>query len=78
MVSEDIENLRKIENIGRITVIHHCSQTMRIEKGFFLDKRDLYKNRYHFEKDKEKIKKNNMRKRQRRNNFGVVVKKEQI
>jgi len=50
VVSEDIENFQKIEDTGRIAVVYHCSQTVYIEEGFLLDRRDLYKNRYYFEK----------------------------
>ncbi len=76
IVSENIKNLRKIEDISRIIVIYHYSQAIYIEKGFFLDKRDSYKNRCYFEKDKETIKENNTKKRY--NNFNIVIEREQI
>jgi len=63
VISEDIKNLRKIENTGRIIVIYHCSQAIYIEEGFLLDRRDSYKNRYHFEKDRETIKENDTKER---------------
>ncbi len=78
IVSKNIENLRKVEDIGRITVVYHRSQAIYIEEGFFLDKKDLYKNRYYFERNKETIKENDAKKRERCNNLGVVIKKEQI
>ncbi len=63
VVSEDIENLRKIEDAGRITVVYYCSQTMYIEEGFLLDRRNSYGDQYYFERDRETIKENDTRKR---------------
>jgi len=57
IVSEDIGNLRKVEDAGRITVIYYRLQTIYIEKDFLLNKRNSYKDRYHFERDNETIKK---------------------
>ncbi len=78
VISKDIENLRKVEDVGRIAVIYHCSQIIYIKEGFLLDRRDSHKNRYYFEKNKKTIKKNNIKKRQRYNNLGIIVKRERI
>ncbi len=78
VVSNDIENLRKIEDAGQIIVVHHCSQTIYIKEGFLLDRRDLYRDRCHFERNNETMKENDIRKRQKCNNLDVVVEKERI
>ena len=76
VISKNIKNLRKVEDIGRVTVVYHCLQIIYIKEDFLLDRRDLYRNRYYFERNKETIKKNDIRKRQRRSNLGIVVEKE--
>ena len=63
VVSKDIKNLWEVENIGRIIVIYHHLQTIYIEEGFLLDRRNSYKDQCHFEKDSETMKENDMRKR---------------
>ena len=63
IVSEDIKNFREVEDTGRITVVYYCSQTMYIKKGFLLDKKDLYKDRYYFERDNKTMKESNTQKR---------------
>ena len=78
MVSEDTKNLREVEDAGRITVAHHRSQAVHIEEGFLLDRRDSYGNRCYFEKNKKTINENDMRKKQRYNNLGIVVERERI
>ncbi len=63
IVSEDIKNLREVEDTGRITIVYHRSQVIYIEKGFFLNRRNLYKNWYYFERKIKTMKKNDAKKR---------------
>ncbi len=53
MVSEDIKNLREVEDAGRIIIVYYCSQAIYIEEGFLLDRKNSCRNRYHFERDKD-------------------------